>query len=299
MSEKPRSKYFSELDELAKKRYDDKIRTIGDLDPYCRLEAKGKSALVAPVEWMNWPDVMYADVYNYLILTSSFTYDQLEAYKSLEGCNYFINGRGTNVTVTKLNIQHAFVKHSQWLSLPPLKVWVAVKHTGKILCAHCTCMGEACSHVAAVLFVAEANTQTKQQFSSTSLPCSWLPTSFQFVSFSRVAEIDLKTPNTERKLSLQGDSGDEASVQKKFFNIPKPTESERNQFFLDLSKTAGKPVLLSYTAGFSDTYVPINQLPYFPRPLTELFDPNAMSLTYTDLLCRCEELYNSYLVTAD
>ena len=58
-------------------------------------------------------------------------------------------------------------------------------------------------------------------------------------------------------------------------------------------------MLLSNTAGFSDAYVPINQLPYFPRPLTELFDPNAMSLTYTDLLCRCEELYNSYIITAD
>ena len=68
---------------------------------------------------------------------------------------------------------------------------------------------------------------------------------------------------------------------------------------MDLSKTTDKPVLLSHTAGFSDAYVPINQLPYFPRPLTELYDPNAMSLTYTDLLCWCEELYNSYIVIAD
>ena len=45
--------HFSEPDELAKKRYDDKIKAFGDLDPYCCLEVKGKSALVAPVEWMN------------------------------------------------------------------------------------------------------------------------------------------------------------------------------------------------------------------------------------------------------
>ena len=77
------------------------------------------------------------------------------------------------------------MQHSQWFSLPPLKVWVPVKQSSEVLCAHCSCMaslGEACSHVAAVLFAAEANTQPKQQFSSTSLPCSWLPTSFQFVN---------------------------------------------------------------------------------------------------------------------
>ena len=59
----------------------------------------------------------------------------------------------------------ALVKHSQRLSLPPLKVWLAVKQSGEVLCAHCSCMaglGEACSHVAAVLFTAEANTQTKR-----------------------------------------------------------------------------------------------------------------------------------------
>ena len=92
MSEKLRLKYYSELDEPAKKWYNEKVRAIGGLDPYCRLESRGKSAFVTAVEWMNWPDVTYADVYNYLILTSSLTYDQLKAYKSLEGYNHFING---------------------------------------------------------------------------------------------------------------------------------------------------------------------------------------------------------------
>ena len=132
MSEKLRSKYYSELDKLAKKRYDEKIGAIGNFDPYCHLESRGKGAFVTAVEWMNWPDVTYADVYNYLILTSSLTYDQLKAYNSLEGYNHFVNGWVTNVTVTEINVQPkgflftALVKHSQRLSLPPLKVWVAV-----------------------------------------------------------------------------------------------------------------------------------------------------------------------------
>ena len=47
---------------------------------------------------------------------------------------------------------------------------------------HCICMaglGEACSHIAALLFAVETNTQLKSQFASTSLPCTWLPPSFR------------------------------------------------------------------------------------------------------------------------
>ena len=99
-------------------------------------------SIVTTVKWMNWLDVAYADVYNYLILTSSLTYDQLKAYKSLEGYNHFINGWVTNITVTEMNVQPmaksflftALVKHSQRLSLPPLKVWIAVKQSGEVLC---------------------------------------------------------------------------------------------------------------------------------------------------------------------
>ena len=29
------------------------------------------------------------------------------------------------------------VKHSQRLTAPPLKVWVATKQQGEVLCAHC------------------------------------------------------------------------------------------------------------------------------------------------------------------
>ena len=40
----------------------------------------------------------------------------------------------------------------------PLKVWVATKGNREVRCSHCMCMaglGEACSHVAAVLFAAK------------------------------------------------------------------------------------------------------------------------------------------------
>ena len=58
-------------------------------------------------------------------------------------------------------------------------------------------------------------------------------------------------------------------------------------------------MLLSTIPDFSDSYVPVSHLPNFPKPLTELFDPTAMTLSYPELLQQCEELYNSYVITAD
>ena len=116
----------------------------------------------------------------------------------------FYNGWVSNITVSAIKtrpknfVLMGSVKHSQRLSAPPLRAWVAIKQTGEVMCAHCTCMagiGEACSHIAALLFTAEANTQAKQQFASTSLPCSWIPPSYRSVNFSEMSNLDFTTPN--------------------------------------------------------------------------------------------------------
>ena len=84
---------------------------------------------------MEWPDVTYAEVYDYLVLTASFyTRDQIKAKKSLDGYNFFANGWLNSVTVLSVgNGNYLFlstVKHSQSVSLPPLKVWVITKSDG-------------------------------------------------------------------------------------------------------------------------------------------------------------------------
>jgi len=121
---------------------------------------------------------------NYLILTPSlYTNEQLISYRSLEAFNQVVNGWVSDIVCTavsqsngsnKFYLFTALVKHSQSLSLSSLKVWVSVKQSEEVLCAHCTCMagaGEACSHIAFILFTLDMNNQIKQQFSCTSLPC--------------------------------------------------------------------------------------------------------------------------------
>ena len=68
----------------------------------------------------------------------------------------------------------ASVRHSQSVTASPLKPWVAAEVSGTIICCHCTCMaglGEACSHIAALLFAAEAHNRLKDT-SCTSRLCA-------------------------------------------------------------------------------------------------------------------------------
>ena len=182
------SKYFAKLqNDDDKRQYQNKVSSLGcQEDLYCPRKQKG--ACTRSIEWVDWPSVCYPDVYNYLISTpSEYTHEMLKAYKSMDGYNFFMNGWISNILVTMIDgsnkfIYTATVKHSQTLSASPLKVWVCCKLDGEVMAAHCTCMagcGEDCSHIAAILCAAKANTIVKQQLSCTSLPCTWLPPVFR------------------------------------------------------------------------------------------------------------------------
>ena len=156
------------------------------------------------------------------------------------------------------------VKHSQSLSAAPAKPWVAIKTEGTVVLAHCTCMaglGEACLHIAAVLFLLEGNTQHRQRLACTSLPCSWLPPSFRNVLYSPVANMDFVTPQVKRKRN-DIDNTSDARI-KMVTKVPIPLE-------LQIS-AAGKPVILSLTPGYSEPYIPLYSKGVLPQPLISFF----------------------------
>ena len=86
------------------------------------------------------------------------------------------------------------IKHSQRLSEPPAKPWVTFFHNnfyrkkerrysssyvGIVLSCKAG-LGEACSHIAAVFFTLEGDSQHQKTLTYTSLPCSWLPRALLF-----------------------------------------------------------------------------------------------------------------------
>jgi len=104
-------------------------------------------------------------------------------------------------------------------------------------------LGETCSHVAAVLFTAEANSQFKQQTSSTSLPCTWLLPSFQCVPHTEVGKLDFKTPGMKRKLAarqrnstLDDDDNGTTNAKRELKLFLKPTEDQIANFYSQLSE---------------------------------------------------------------
>ena len=54
--------------------------------------------------------------------------------------------------------------------------------------------------------------------------------------------------------------------------------------------------MLSLISGFNEAYIPASGM---PKPLTDLYNPNGMKLSYPELLQSCEQIYDSISFTFD
>ena len=299
------SSYFSSLDLDSKKRYSNKLTVVigGIDDPYTYK----KEDSIKQDQKDLWPCVEYPDIYNYLVTTPScYTKNQLKAYKSLDAYKYVVDGWVSNIQLFHLKgritgkvvcVVLGEVKHSQRLSVSSLHPWVAVEPNGIVLCAHCTCMaglGEACSHVAALLFTMEINTRLLNNTSCTSLACSWLP-AIQKVDYSPIAKSDFSSPKSKMKKLSSCNSDHDLNLPPP--KILKPTEDELETLFKDLSH-AGNPVILSIVPPYSEKFVP-QSLDCLPKPLTDLFDETFLDISYPELLEKSHETFTKLKITAE
>ncbi len=69
-----------------------------------------------------------------------------------------------------------------------------------------------------------------------------------------------------------------------------PTKKEKDSFYKELSQAGTKPAILSLIPGYSSSYVPKTFLPEFPLPLTALYDPNCLKLSFDELLKKCDSI---------
>ena len=237
---------YQELGRQAKKRYREKLDLIDKRAPNPYAVA---GELVENFS-DTLPKIEYADIYNYLVTAPSpVTKEELKANKSLQGYNYLTSGWvGAISTIlgsadgSKLVVK-AKVRHSQSVSSSGLVPWVAAEQNGTIICAHCTCkagLGEACSHIAALLFAVEAHTKAWESTACTSAACSWLPPTLQNVEYAQVKDIDFSSPSAERKkkssqpsssastgsLSSKSSSSSSSALPK----VQRPTPSDLSSF---------------------------------------------------------------------
>ena len=114
----------------------------------------------------------------------------------------------------------------------------------------------------------------------------------------KVAEIDFKTPKSRQLSRLQSDEPNATPSCKACLMTPPSTE-QVNKLHVRLSNTVGKPVALSHSPGFSDAYAPLNTLADFPKPLTELFNRDAIDMSYQDLVEKSSNIYDDYVISCD
>jgi hypothetical protein len=175
-------------------RYKNKIKEIGSVDPY--LYHEGDEGLSDSKDL--WPKITFADMHCYFIISkSAYTYEQFNAYKSLQAYRYFEAGHVRKILVQAFGLKRlllATVRHS--FKNEFARCWVICEWNGKVLSAHCDCVagkGEVCSHVAATLFAVSEETRPSNEVGTnemcefrtfihyklifkatvTELPCQW------------------------------------------------------------------------------------------------------------------------------
>ena len=151
------------------------------------------------------PKIANPDIVNYLLFAPSpYTAEHLECFKAMYSYNYFLSGFVKEVgakVFSNICLLVGRVSHSQKLSERPPTAWFIAEIRGKVLSAHCSCMdglGEACSHIGAILFYCRAATEKKDSVTVTAEKAYWVLPSNREISYKEVSDIDFICPNTSK-----------------------------------------------------------------------------------------------------
>jgi len=255
------SEYGERLEGHVKTRYLEKIAVIG-IDLALLVGAKLDPECLPPIE--------IADVFSYLILTTSYyTLKQFGNIRSLQAYNQMLSGFIMSVQGKIFGDKFLVtgkVRHSQRMNESPIPVWIITDKDGAVISAHCLgCkagLGESCSHVASVLFYVETSIRINGKLACTQVKCSWLlPTYVNEVNYEPVKNINFKSAKRlkdelDKKIDEQaGDCHSNTSSECSSLNSSStssstritgaPTDKEMETFFSRLNETKMKPAILS------------------------------------------------------
>ncbi|XP_062591049.1 uncharacterized protein LOC134252559 [Saccostrea cucullata] len=285
--------YRESLDSVSKQRYDDKLALIQKEDPY-QIE---KTKWSKDVE--KWASVTYPDIVNFLLYTTSaYTLDELKSYKGLEAYNQFVSGWVRDVAVCEINglcVHTSRVMHSQRLSEAPLNPWIIVQPEGKILAAHCNCMaglGEACTHIGAMLFSIEASVKVRDSRTVTETKSYWLPASLKGVSYARIEDIDFTSAKAKKKAldSQFSETPYEKRGGMQYKAIDAPSDDELRTFLNKLNQTGAQSAILSVKNSFQEAFIPKALDQKFPIVLNDLLNTDLLQAPFREIMEVCEKV---------
>ena len=286
-----RSKYYYNLNDFAKKRYEQKLTELKIPNDPLALDETKDFNLTTDIS--NWPDVSFADIFCYLInYPSQYSKGSLKAYKSLESYKYVISGLVFNVKVKSLGdnfLVVARVRHGQsQFSKTPNHIWLGIAADGSIINGHCTCMaglGKACSHIGAVMFYLQLTPEftkrnLKGQDACTSMSCSWLPPSAKEVSFARLSEINFQDP--KRKFQNVGKKPIAIPSPPKHHQVTKRSNKEKETFFDQLASTGQDIAILRLIPPHNNKLVSIKSK--LQNLLFNFYNKNYETCLYHELI---------------
>ena len=200
------SVYAKKLPQEARERYIEKIAQISFDDPYLI----NSNDFDTGTDFL--PKTSYPDIVNYLLFAPSpSTGEELKSYKSMESYQHYVSGFvksvGTKCYPGDICLVYGRVLHSMKLSIPPAKSWLIIQPKRRVMGAHCECaagIGEACSHVGAILFYIDTINRMKDSVTVTGEKAYWvpppgaLPQQFS-VDQQEISAINFASPHTEKK----------------------------------------------------------------------------------------------------
>lgn len=131
--------------------------------------------------------------------------------------------------------------HSQRVSETSLKIWLTISANGEVLHCHCNCvagLGEACTHVAAILFALEY--AGKQEKSVTDTLAYWIGPKSKKAFYKKIVDISFEMPQTVLS------SADEEMFDVPMDAVPELSDAEIESFLTAYRSEGASCVLHSF-----------------------------------------------------
>ena len=135
------------------------------------------------------------------------------------------------------------MKHSQRCNDTPLSSWIICETSGEILCAHCNYMaglGEACTHIAAILFHTETASRTTGLATCTQKECQWvIPTYQKDIPYVPLRKLDFSSAKSKKRkidsaiASTSGTTSTTAPVKNHVIKQAQP-DQDLQSFYLQI-----------------------------------------------------------------